>query len=331
MAYARDIYRRVETRLEPKRRSDLALRQLRALMRAYNSKVAPQVLLLGDSVMYWTIKEPDRRRLADMISDELEADVDCLTVAGAGYSSRMYMAFLSAISASRARPRVVVVQITLVTLTPPFIDHPERGCAKAAEAVRHAVATWPDAPKSYVKAGEEDWATYDRLPAPTMIAQHRTMAELDLFVNAASSSSGQRTARMRHILDSYNGEIFGPESRGIVYLTELGSVLRGMNLRSVLVISASNCELAETLLGEGARAHLERNADVVEAAFLGATGELGTVVNNVSAIEGSEFSDPLHLRQQGRLRTANGVAAAVRAHLTRWGFDESVVDGPLTV
>jgi hypothetical protein len=82
IAYVRDIGRRLERRAEPKRSSDLDLRQLRSLQRAYGNRAGPEVL--GDSIMYWTVREPDRGRMFDMIGDELNSDARCMALAGAG-------------------------------------------------------------------------------------------------------------------------------------------------------------------------------------------------------------------------------------------------------
>jgi hypothetical protein len=317
IAYVRDIGRRVERRAEPKRSSDLELRQLRSLQRSYGAKEGPEVLVFGDSIMYWTVREPDRRRMFDMIDDELDSNARCMALTGAGYNARMVMAFLSAFDACRSRPRVVVVPLSLVTTMSVFLDHPERGQARAAEAVCAAVAAWPDLPLSYTKPGDADWAVFDQLPAPSLIGERRTMGDLELFINASSSSSGQRAVRQRHIVDSYTAERLEPESPGIRLVAEMAGLLQRMSLRSVVYIAPVNYELADKVLGEGARAHIERNADVAAAAFLGSAGGLGTVVNHVVACRGVEFSDPLHLAQTGRHRLARSIAEAVDAQLTR--------------
>lgn len=313
---ARDIGRRVQRRAEPKRSSDFELRHLRSLMRAYGARTGPEVLVIGDSIMYWAVREPDRRRTFDMMRDEMKTDSKCMMLAGAGYNSRMVMAFLSAFSACRSRPKVVVVPMSLVTLMSAFLDHPERGQARAAQAVRSAVEAWPNLPLRYEKPGDEDWATFDQLPAHSLIGQRRTMGELELFLNSSSSSSSQRATRQRQIVDAYTAERLEPESPGIRLIAEMAGALRSLELRSVAYITPTNYELAEKVLGEGARACIERNADVATSAFLGSAGGLGVVVNSVVACPAAEFSDPLHLKHQGRHRLAQGIAEALDERLT---------------
>lgn len=317
--YVRDIVRRVERRAEPMRSIDLELRQLRSLLRAYSAEAGPDVLIFGDSHMYWAVKEPDRRRTVDIINDEINADVRCISLVGPGYNSRMVMAFLSAFRACRSRPQVVVVPLTLLTSMSVLFDHPKLGLAKAAEGVRSAVDAWPDLPKSYEKPGDEEWVAFDQLLTPTLIGQQRTMGELELFVKSRAASSGQRATRLRHLMDSYNAEKLGPESPGIRLVGEMATLLRSMDLRSVAYITAVNYELADRLLGEGAREHIERNADVAVSAFLDSAGDSGVVVNNVVASRETEFSDPLHPNQQGRYRLARSIAEAIDAQLARGG------------
>ncbi|MGP0030233.1 MAG: hypothetical protein ACLPVF_06975 [Acidimicrobiales bacterium] len=312
-----DRARRLERRAEPKRPSDVELRHLRTLQRAYGSRPGPEVLVIGDSIMYWTIREADRRRTFDMFTDELVADVRCLALSGAGYNARMVMAFLSAFSACPSRPRVVVVPLSLCTTMSSFLDHPVRGQARAAAAVRAAVGAWPDLPKSYEKATDEEWAAADQLTIPSLVGQHRTMGELDLIINAASSSPSQRVIRMRHLLDSYVGERLEPDTPGIQLVADMGRLVRHLNLRTVVYIPAVPHELSERLLGHGARQHIERNASVAASAFLESARAVGTVVNLAVAGPEAEFSDPIHFNHLGRHRLARAIAEAVDAQLSQ--------------
>jgi hypothetical protein len=316
-AYVRDMARRVEGYAEPKRPSDAELRHLRLLRRAYGGPSGPEVLVIGDSIMFRAAREPDRRRAFDMIADELVADVRCLAIPGDCYNARMAMAFLTALTACRSRPKVVVAPLSPVSLMKVSLDHPERGQARAAAAVRAAVDAWPELPKTYEKPTVEDWDFADRLPVASRVGLRRTLGELDLFINATPSSPGQQTQRLRHLVDSYTAERLEPQSAGIRLVTELGGLLQSMNLRSVAAIPPVRYEQADELLGDGTRQHIAHNAKVIETAFLESAGYMGRVVNLALASGDAEFSDPLHLNQQGRHRLARQVAESVDAQLSR--------------
>ena len=208
---ARDTYRRAWRKWERKRPPSVELRDLAALMRAYSGDKGPEVLLIGDSHMFWAVRsEDDRRNVVDIIRDILGRRVGLLALARDGYNQAMEMAFLSALEHCRSRPKVVVLSLSVQQLHVSFRCHPLRGQAIAVEAVNEAVAAWPDGPKTIRQPTDEEWAASDATLIPSFMGQRRSMGELDLFVNARSWSKTQRTTRWRHLLDSYTGEALAP-------------------------------------------------------------------------------------------------------------------------
>ncbi len=329
-AYARDLYRKVGRRLEPKRRTAIELRHLRSLMEHYDRALpGPEILLLGDSIMYWAVRETDRRTIVDMMRDILGRDVRILSLSWAGYNQQMEMAFLSGLARCRSRPRVVIATLSVQQLLTSFRCHPVRGQGKAVDAVQAAVAAWPNGPKSYGQPSDEEWAASDVLVVPSYVGLRRTMAELDLFINAASSSKSQRSTRLRHLLDSYLGESLPPDSSGLQLVTEVGTTLDALELPSVAYITPCDYELGERILGPGLKELLRRNAQLAEEAFVKGAGERGAVVNAMLESTHSEFADVLHLNQVGRLRLAHLIADAVKAQLTRTTGDASKADAPV--
>ena len=70
-ALAGDYAFRLE-RKATRRFSDVELRQLKSLELAYRGSSGPDVLVFGDSAMFWTThRDSDRRHLVQMVRDEL--------------------------------------------------------------------------------------------------------------------------------------------------------------------------------------------------------------------------------------------------------------------
>ncbi len=141
------------------------------------------------------------------------------------------------------------------------------------------------------------------------------MGELRLITNASPATRWQHTVRLRHLMDYHNAEQLTPESPGIKLVAEMAGCLTDLGLPSVAYISPINYQMAEKLLGAGAPAHIERNAELIADAFGTAAGDNGSVVNAVFDCPSSEFSDPLHIAEPGRQRLGANIAAAVRPYL----------------
>src|SRR3954454_22479857 len=96
-AVARDLTFRVRRRMV-KKFSDVELRQLRSLQSDYAGESGPEILLFGDSAMFWTLStDEDRRHMVDMIRAELDGEVRIEALVGPGYNPRIVMAYLSAL------------------------------------------------------------------------------------------------------------------------------------------------------------------------------------------------------------------------------------------
>jgi hypothetical protein len=318
-AFAGDYAFRLE-RKAAKRFNDVELRQLKSLERAYRGSSGPELLVFGDSAMFWTThRDGDRRHLVQMIRDELGGGVGFEALVGPGYNPRIIMAFLSALEGCRARPRVVIVPTSILFAMSTWLAHPVLGYELVAGELRAAIAANGDRPRRLPRPGQEAEDAFDRRPASSLIGARRTVGELRLITNAPPDTRWQQVVRLRHLMDFYNAERLEPDSPGVLLVGELGRMLSAMGLRSVAYVAPINYEVVSKTLGEGARDHLARNADLVETAYREAAGAFGTVVNAVFECPAGEFMDPLHLSEVGRGRLARVIAAAVAPMLEEDG------------
>lgn len=294
---------------------DVELRQLRAIQRAYSAPHGPEVLVFGDSSMFWTAPtDDDARRVIDMIRDELGTGVGVVAAFGAGYHARLVLAFLAALERCRSRPRVVVVPTAVLLTSTAWLNHPDFNFVLAAGAIRKAAETG-SRPRRVGRAEPEVADAYDRRPAPSLVGAERTLGELRMLIHAKAETKWQKSIRLQHRFDYYNGERFDDETEGIVLTRELGRKLTALELPSVAYIMPVNHEDLVTSMGEAAHGHVARNAELITSTFCEAAHPLGTMVDATFDAPARHFIDPLHLGPVGRRHLAARIVAAVRPHL----------------
>jgi hypothetical protein len=311
-ALTKDTVARIERRLA-RRYSDVELRQLKAMERAYAGPKGPELLMFGESNMVWTVRdEADRRHLAEMIRDELGGNIKLQGMVGPGYNPRIITAMLSAMPKCASQPKVVIVPMSILMATTHWLAHPVLGYERTGNEMRELIAKSGSRPKRLAKPSDQDWETYDHLPAPSLIGARRTVGELRLITAATPQTRWQQAVRLRHLMDSYNAERLESDSLGVGLVANMATTIRDQGLRSVAYIPPINLDVGDKVLGPSAREHIVRNAELLATAYAEAAAESGTVVNAVAQCPVSEFADPLHLAEAGRRRLAALIAEAIR-------------------
>ncbi|MHB8656586.1 MAG: hypothetical protein ACYC91_01325 [Solirubrobacteraceae bacterium] len=310
-AWLRDNTFRLERRIA-KRYFDVELRQLRSLQRAYGGHPGPEVLMFGDSQLFWTIHtDTDRRHVVQMVRDELGGELQFEALLGPAYNPRIVMAYMTAFTRLSARPRVVVVPTSLVMSASTWLSHPVFGWEQVSDGIRAAIAHGGRLPRRLQRPGPEAEDAYDRLPAPSLFGARRTLGELRLITNAKPTTRWQQVIRLRHLVDYYYAERLEPGSIGLTLTTEVAAMLSSMGLQSVAYIPPINYEVVRKALGDAAHEHIVRNAELVERAYRDGAGDRGIVVNAAFDSPAAEYLDPLHLKEEGRRRFASRLAAAI--------------------
>jgi hypothetical protein len=201
--------------------------------------------------------------------------------------------------------------MSILMATTNWLAHPKLGYEQTGNEVRELIARGGTRPKHLVAPTDEQWDTYDHLPAPSLIGARRTVGELRLITSATPTTRWQQAVRLRHLMDSYNAERLEPDSIGIQLVGDMASMIRDQKLKSVAYIPPINLDVSDKVLGPTSRQHIERNAQLLADAYQAAAGETGTVVNAVAQCPVNEFADPLHLAEAGRRRLASLIAGAI--------------------
>jgi hypothetical protein len=311
-------------RLERKwaqRYSDVQLRQLRALERACASPTGPDMVVFGDSAMFWTTpSDDDHRHLVEMIRDELGKDTTFEALVGPGYNARIVVAFLTALRTARSKPKVVIVPASVMMSQAHWLTHPEVGYELMSAELKQIIGAGPKRPRRLVQHDtEEAVSVWERQPAPSLFGARRTVGELRLITNAVPATRWQKAVRVRHLMDFYNAERFEPDSVGVRIVAEMGAILRELEVPSIAYIPPINHEVLVATLGAKAKEQAEHNASLLEDAFRSECGELGTVINAIWDSPATEYIDPVHLSPAGRRRFAARIAEAARPWILRGG------------
>lgn len=295
---------------------DLHLRQLRSIERAYARARGPEVLVIGDSSMYWfSPTEEDRRRLLTMIQDELGRRVRMVSVVGPGYHARISLAYLSALRFTRSRPRVAILPMSVLMATWPWVTHPEHGYQDVSAQLEQAVADPRSRPRRLAPTPPSVVEEYDAKPAPTLTDHVRTLGEMRMLIHARVESQSQKLTRLRHRMDYYNADRLDAQSPGIKLIEQLGELLAELDLPSVAYMTPVDHEALVATLGADAYDHVAHNVALVEKAFTAAVGDSGTLVADAFSSPSSHFMDPLHVNDVARRELARRIADAVRPFL----------------
>jgi hypothetical protein len=301
---------------------DAELWQLRAVERAYRGARGPEVLIIGDSTMYWIGRnESDNRQMAEMIDDGLGSRTRCLTVVGPGYQAGIAIGYLSALRHSRSRPRVVILPVCPFMSTTPWLNHPDYPYQQVAAAMRAAVSGNGARPRRLERPGPEFADAYDRLPAPSFVDAGRTLGEMRMLIHARAETPWQKAVRLRHRMDYYYADTLEPDSPGVRLVADLAEMVVSLELRSVAYISPVNHEDLAESFGSAACSHEARNAEIVATAYRDGVGDLGTLVDPTFDFPRAEFVDPLHPGCDARGEVADRIVEAVRSHMERSGED----------
>lgn len=305
--------KRVLRRTVTERDVDPELRQLRQLKRSLDAG-GPDLLIFGDSAMFWTTEhDTDRRSLADMIVEDLDPATSCETLVGAGYNPRIIMAYLEVIAAGPARPRAIVVPASVLMATELFLEHPHFSYRLESEDIRSIAVTGDFGRAGLRHADTSAFEEYDRRPAPSLVGARRTAGEHRLLLNSAPQSRWQTAIRLRAMMDYYVAERLTADSPGVVLVKELGAALRELGVPAVAYVAPANHEVMRTVLGEGVIEHLRANVGHVVDAYTAGAGPSAPVVDAAFDSPSDEFVDPAHVGSVGRSKLAGRIAAELRA------------------
>jgi hypothetical protein len=293
---------------------DVDLWQLRRMQRAYRTPGGPEVLVLGDSHMFWTgYYEADRRRLGTLIREELGPGTRVLIVEGPCYWPNMTILLLEALLGLPHRPRVLLFSINSYMNTPHWLEHPQYSYAPVVRTLRENLdRRWlRKVPRVDQPAAE----AYYRKPASSFGDAHLTLGELEMLVHGKAHSSAQRAARRRHRIDFYFSEALAREMAGADRVERIGALVAALDVPTVNFVGPLTHDAVREEYGDAAYQAVVRQVEDVVALYSGKAGARARVLDFSRAFATERFVDPLHVNASCRIMMARALGREIREAL----------------
>lgn len=293
---------------------DQQLRQLEQLRRRVLQGV--DVVVLGDSsCLFGAPGDPDPAMIPELIGREL-GGASVATIAGPGYSARMHAEVLRILGTLDRRPEFVVSSICVRTnISIHVTRHPvyEYAHSLAEMAGITSVSRRIRSLGRGYQPTEEDYERFRALPVRTRWSGDTTIGAFRNQLQGLGPHPWPPD-KERLLFDYFHGELFSPETPGLVHLRELGHRFKDYGVPAVSYLTAVPLERGEhNYPGEFAqlaRANVSLVADTI-AADAEPVWQLvdASLVDNdyVDSQDGVE-----HFALSGRLKIARAVATALR-------------------
>jgi hypothetical protein len=286
----------------------------------------PDVLWLGDSTtIFLAPGDRDRRRLADVVADELGPSVSMHVISGAGYHSGLHRAYLELLRGQPGRP-VILHSLWVRGRFQPWIHHPTYGheaVLPRVQALDHSTAPW-QVWASIPRPGRDAFARHAQMPHTTLRGPGRVADYVDPL--RGSGLDPQQRIEMMNMF--HHGARLEPDTPSLGPVTALGRSARELGRGTVAYYNPVCIERGVEVLGTEFRPHVLRNHAILEAAYRAGAGPEATVLSYLPEFVKAEFMDPEladeHLGERGRRRLGREIAEAVTEKLAEPDPPQSV-------
>lgn len=283
------------------------------------------VLFLGDSSStFFSPDDSDKRRLPQMLAEQLGPRTRVSLIAGAGYNPELYAEFVRILATLEQRPRVVVLSMAVRTASAQHVRrHPEYGYRRSIETLRQV----PDADtrmRSLSRGNRrtnEEFAAFEAIVVPTKWQRAETIGDYLRQVRGRRHLP-ERAEVQQALFDYLHGESVPADHPTVADLRQLGKRLRDYGVPVVHYWPPIPVEQGERWFPGEFEAHVRASWEVQQAAFTEAIGPLGTLASTPFETPDNEFVDSSdgseHWNEAGRVRMAKLLAAAIDDHVGGW-------------
>jgi hypothetical protein len=293
-----------------------AVRAARHLVRSCRETPA-DVVYLGDSLASFVAPEDsDRRRLPEMIADELPLGATLHAAHGGGFHPGLFREFLRLIG-DVPNPPVAVLPLCIRLCHVPWVEHPLYGYRGAMERLRRmtpATPTWRIR-AALARSADDDVARVAALRYPTL-AGDLAIGDYVAQLKDPSRYGLDETERLRLLYAYHHGAILSPDAPALDAIAQLGADLRSRGWPVVAYESPIPVERGEALWGPSLRRLAADGYALLRDAFRRGYGDGACILETGLAFDDSQILDPddacEHLNERGRKRLAAEIADAVR-------------------
>lgn len=279
----------------------------------------PDVLFLGDSaVSFVGSSDADRRRLFEMVGDQLGAGVTMHTVHGGSYHAALYDAYLRLLTCSTSRPLVIVPLCNRVR-TVPWIEHPTFGHKQATAYLDSLDLA---SPRWRIRSGlprpsADDFRRFHALPHHTWVGE-LTIGDYVTRLKNPQAAGLDELSRMKLLYAYHHG---GAVQTGVHLqaVERMGRRIKDLGCAPVVYQTPVPVQKGYELFGSAFSQLAADNFAQLDGAFSKGYGEGARVLQTGVSFATDEFIDPRdgseHLNEKGRTHLAAEITAEVQSKL----------------
>ncbi len=277
------------------------------------------ILFLGDSVIERTARQDtDKRTVDKMLRDLLPFKRRLVCISQGAYHFNVYLNILRLFRSMQHRPKLVIFPINMRCFSPQWDLNPayqfeeDIQILKAYPETRRISAIRINA--EALPFSEKDWNTEFEFPYTDL---KRVGQFFDVINNFPADSEGKFYRRKQIYILHYLKEI-SRDHRRLVSLYEILELLRELNIRALIYITAINYQGGVRHVGEGFMTGIRKNkkmiCDVVEPYTRNGFVRLIDFQESLTSdyfFHADELTE--HLNQFGRMKLAQTIASEIES------------------
>ncbi len=317
----------------------MKVRELFEALAPFSTPAAPEVLVLGDSVMeYLSGHDVDRRNLPQIIADTFPPELPVFPLGFYAANARLYRRLVEVLDLYPHFPRVVIAPLSLRSFSPLWDRNPQQQCPAALAALDEAIAHIRRRAQVPFDVAETPlgndltapMASQRGVQAPFKLVGERDLGELleAWLPRSMTFAENLRKRWLFHVV--YYLFEFDETHPLFADWRRLIEVVRSRGSRLVLYSAPFNHFDATTHVGTIFPLLLDENLAVLRR-FAAAAGGAGDVRYHELATQFPPdcFYDPVeHLNEHGRQRLAGMMLEWSRARLPAGGCPPDPVPAP---
>ncbi len=283
------------------------------------------VLFLGDSSStFFSPDDSDKRRLPQMLAEQLGPGTRMSLIAGPGYNPELYAEFIRILATLEQRPRVVVLSMAVRTASAQHVRrHPEYGYRRSIETLRKVADA--EVPMRSVSRDNRrtraEFAEFEALPMRTKWRRAETVGDY-LGQIRGRRHLPERAEVQQALFDYFHGEAVAADHPTLADVRLLGERLRDYGVPVVQYWPPIPVEQGERWFPGEFETHVRASWEVQQAVFTEAVGPVGVLASTPFETPDDEFVDSSdgseHWNAAGRMRMAKVLADAVESMVGRW-------------
>lgn len=316
MNLAGAIFQRIKSALSRRIRPYV---ELQRLVNWYDSeRAAPQILLLGDSVMERVSKfDTDKRNLDRLVQKEFEGKYRLACLSHSAYHTKAYHSLLEVLRTTRQKPDLVILPINMRSFSPQWDFEPSWQFEQEIKLVNDYILspskTIPMLDKPVIASNL--YEEFDAIEVNYPLTELNRICQFRLVINGKPQTQEQFRYRKEQIFIFHYLHSLSPKHPKLHSLLEAVRLLQELKINLLIYVTPINYQAGERYVAPVFTELLKKNIQVIQEAifpFLGNTiifSDLSASLSSNKFFNMDEATE--HLNQHGRAELAALISHAM--------------------